>query len=98
MLNIIKSDLALEDAQNIWIYSYENWGEAQATGYIHGIQQAFIKLAENPKRGLLLPVLNGQYYRYHFQSHVIVYRFNEIELQIVRILHKRMDVKRHIIQ
>ena len=28
MLNIIKSDLALEDAQNIWIYSYENWGEA----------------------------------------------------------------------
>ena len=98
MLNIVKSKPALSDAEDIWVYTYENWGETQANRYLNDLQQTIIKLAQNPEQGRLLPVLQGQHYRYFFQSHMIIYRFNTKELQIVRILHKRMDIARHKLQ
>lgn len=98
MLDIVRRPLALKDTKDIWLYTRKNWGESQANRYLDGLQQTLVKLAQAPKKGRVLPVLQRQYYRYFFQSHMIIYCFDQTQLQIVRILHKRVDIKRHKLQ
>lgn len=98
MLDILRSPLALKDAQNIWLYSYEQWGEEQANRYLHGLNAAIMSLAENPRLGRDIGEARAGYYRYQYQRHLVVYRFSQTSLEIMRILHQRMDISRHTVQ
>ena len=51
MLKIHKQVLAEQDLVDIWLYSFNNWGEHQADKYIDELEKAFLLLAENPGTG-----------------------------------------------
>jgi toxin ParE1/3/4 len=98
MLRIAHSPLALTDAQKIWLYSFERWGEKQANTYLAGLDKTYRRLALDPAKGADISSLRPGYRRYRYKGHVIVYRYTPTTLEIFRILHERMDIARHTLQ
>ena len=90
------SPAAQADLSEIWDYTAEHWGEAQAERYTRDIQAACEGLSGGNLVGLSAEAIRAGYWKVAVGSHVIYYREREDTLEIVRILHRRMDVSRHL--
>lgn len=92
MLEIQIYPKAESDLEEIWTYTYNTWGSAQAEHYIDEFALSFAFLAENPlicyERNEYVPAVRI----YHHAHHLILYTTTDSTLQIIRILHKNMDV------
>lgn len=84
------------DIQEIASYSVRNWSLARAEAYILRLHEAFQRLAESPHLGRNIDELRKGYFRYEHESHVVFYKHSGRGILIVRVLHKSMDVKRHL--
>jgi len=84
---------AAVDLDGIWEYSVENWGVERARRYANDIRAAIERLAADPRRGR--PCGEG-YFRMATGSHFIIYSVRDEGVDVVRVLHQRMDLKRHL--
>jgi toxin ParE1/3/4 len=91
----IVSPKAQSDLGDVWDYSRKTWGADQAERYIDMLRKAVETVAENPLRGRQSDEVREGYRKIAAGSHVIFYRFLESDIDIVRILHQRMDFSRH---
>jgi len=57
-----------------------------------------LSIARNPQIGRRDEALPETYRLYFVGSHVIVYRIQNETLEVIRILHQRMRIPRHIDQ
>ncbi len=89
------SQEANRDIENIWLYTYENWSLEQADRYFDLIMDEVEYLAENPESGKDYGHIRKGYFRSRIKSHFIFYKINDNkqEIQIIRILHQRMDIE-----
>jgi len=87
--------LAEADLEEIWLYSLHKWSLEQAHRYIHDVIDTFEGLKEGSKRGRKTDIRAG-YFKYAVGAHVIYFREQGRGLLIVRILHGRRDVRRHL--
>ena len=88
---------ARQDLENIWTYSANEWGERPADAYIRQINEGFKLLAEAPEMGRDCSDIRPGYRKHPVGRHMIYYRIgSDGEIDIVRILHQRMDVERHL--
>ena len=87
---------AQADLSEIWDYTAERWGEAQAERYTRDIQVTCEGLSSGALMGLPVEHIRAGYRKVGVGSHVIYFREREGILEIVRILHRRMDVARHL--
>jgi toxin ParE1/3/4 len=92
----IISPRAAADIDDIWEYTNERWGERQAVIYIRLIQSAIDAVAANPKAGRTCDEVRAGYRKYPVGSHVVFYLVTTATITVVRILHQRMDVERHL--
>lgn len=85
---------ALNDLENIWLYTYKTWFIEQADRYFNLIMNEIEYLAENPQSGKGYSHVREGYFRSKVKSHFIFYKINteENELEIIRILHQQMDI------
>ena len=87
---------AIADLQSIRSYTLQVWGAEQEQVYLDSVWKKFGDLLANPerwrKRDDLFP---GCQIAAHAQ-HVILFRINGSDLQVVRILHAAMDSPRHL--
>jgi len=88
---------AVQDITTIWNYTYDKWSENQANNYYKEIIQHCNTIAKNPTLGRnyfgVLETLKGS----KVNRHIIFYRILETkEIEIERILHERMDLKKHL--
>lgn len=85
---------AQADISEIWDYSADKWGAAQADSYIDAIRDACYALAQGQRQGRpsVLPGLQ----KCLCGSHVIYFLDDAQRLDIVRILHQRQDAERHL--
>ena len=83
---------AREDLEAIWRYSCETWSVDQADAYYERLVAAFEALASGDLIGQSVDELRRGYFRYAVGAHLVFYRYRASELEIVRILHQRMDV------
>ena len=91
------SPLAAIDLSRIWDYSAEHWGVDQADRYVRQIGRACADLASGRKQGRSIDLVRAGYFRYPAGSHVLFYRWSTGgRMEVVRILHQRMDVGRHL--
>ena len=90
------SPAAQTDLEEIWDYTVSRWGEAQAARYTRDIQATCEALSGGSLVGLSAEDIRAGYRKIAVGSHVLYYREREGTLEIVRILHRRMDVTRHI--
>ena len=95
-MRFIVSPRAEADIDDIWNYTIEHWGEQQAEIYLRLIKAAVEAVATDPKVGRTCDDVRPGYRRYPVGSHVLFYRVTATAVVVVRILHRRMDVERHL--
>jgi len=86
---------ARKDLEGIWVYTYETWGEDQANSYIYDLDNGFQALAAKPEKGLPCDDIREGYCRYLVGKHIIYYKVIKKGIEVVRILHQRMDPDYH---
>ena len=96
MKRIRISAAAAADLQSVSNYTKKTWGKVRRNLYIGQLKQCITLLSSNPQVGTVLPAPLSRYRKFRHASHLIIYRSEEDALYIVRILHKSMDVPRHI--
>jgi toxin ParE1/3/4 len=89
------TELAKQDLRSIGRYSQETWGREQRNIYLSKLDAAFHLLAREPQRGLACDDIRDGYRKYHIGRHLIFYRESSEGIEIIRILHDRMDVEAH---
>jgi toxin ParE1/3/4 len=90
------SPRAPRDLDEIWTYTGGRWGIDQAELYTRRIAHDIRTVAETPTIGRGCPDIRAGYYKYPTGSHVLFYHRTAEGIDVVRILHKRMDVRRHV--
>lgn len=74
-------------------FTQDRWGLVQRNIYIKQFDEAFHLLAESPTIGKNCDYIKDGYHKFPQGSHIIFYKFSPARpLQIIRILHKQMDV------
>ena len=85
---------AVKDMEDIWAYSYKKWSVEQADRYYNLIIDEIEYIASNPRTGRSVEHIKEGYRVSKVKSHLVFYKFNiDKTIEIVRILHQRMDVK-----
>ena len=84
------------DVVDIYRYTFEHFGEAQANTYHDGLNDCFELLADTPLIGRDYSFLRPGLRRYGHASHSVYYRLTDTGIVILRVLHQRMDPARHL--
>lgn len=95
-MKFVVTPRARTDIEDIWDYTVKNWGERQAEIYIQLVKTAVDAVAADPGVGRRCDDVRPGYRRYPVGSHVLFYRVTASAVVVVRILHQRMDVERHL--
>lgn len=97
MAEYIISEKALEDLNNIWIYTAKNWSVKQANRYYNLIVDEIEYVSENFETTKDFGNVRKNYRYSKVKSHLVFYKKTEnTEMEIVRILHEKMDIKNRI--
>lgn len=88
---------AVEDLSKIWNYTFELWSENQADKYYEILISSCQEIADNPLLGKNYNGITQNLFGMKTNRHIIFYRtLNENYVEITRILHERMDLKKRI--
>ena len=89
---ILLTDAAENDFRDILSCTMQTWGAAQRIEYKRKLDEALQAIATDPRRGKKRHGL----FVYQAGRHRILYRVNDKETSVLRILHDRMDAGRHL--
>jgi toxin ParE1/3/4 len=94
MSEYIISEKALDDINNIWIYTAENWSVEQADRYYNAIIDEIEFIVQKFELAHDFEKIR-KYYKYSkIKSHLIFFKKNKSnEIEVVRVLHERMDIE-----
>jgi toxin ParE1/3/4 len=96
MAGYVVSPRAQADLESIWDYTVERWNSAQAERYLRILQDGIETIAADPSRARLCDHIRAGYRKYSVGSHVIFFRTSANGIDVVRILHQRMDFEQHL--
>lgn len=96
MTRYVLSPRARADIEEIWKYTVKRWNLEQAERYIRMIQAEIERVASDPSRGRPCHEIREGYRKSPAGSHTLFYRVTDRGVDIVRILHQRMDFERHL--
>lgn len=85
---------ARRDLSSIWDDTREQWDAQQAETYLVEIGSAFERIAAQPDRGRAVPEIRTGYRRYAIGSHLIFFVEHDDSVDVIRVLHQRMDPTR----
>ena len=84
---------AKADLDDIWNYTAKQWNTEQAEAYMRALDSTFHLLVLNPRLGRNIDDIRKGYFKFPTASHILIYRVNKGQVEIVRILHKSSDVE-----
>jgi toxin ParE1/3/4 len=84
---------AKADLKEIGRYTQRTWGREQRNRYLATLDASFHDLAQTPQKGRRCDDIRQGYRKYQVGRHVIFYRQEKTDIEIIRILHDRMDVE-----
>ncbi len=91
------SNQAIEDINNIWIYTFNKWSKEQADRYYDLIIKEIEFISDNFMTGKSVEETRKNYRVTKIKSHLIFFKKLENEIvEIIRILHQRMDIKKYL--
>jgi toxin ParE1/3/4 len=89
------SPKALADLEDIWLYTSRTWSIDQADTYVSDMFAVMSALASGDRRGRPVEARPG-YLKYPAGSHLLFFRLSERRIDVIRILHSRMDAPSHL--
>lgn len=96
MADYVLSRAADGDLAEIFTYSFQTFGEAQAETYFLDLSACLRMLADNPRLGRGAGLSHRDMLKHAHGSHVIYYLIEEPGIFVVRVLHRSMDGERHL--
>jgi len=87
---------AQQDLDDIFDYTAREWGLAQAIRYVDLIEAALGDLAARPRSAPPCDDVRPGYRRRQVQRHVLYVREEPYGVSVVRIMHDRMEPRRHL--
>lgn len=93
---VVISPEAQADYDDILLYGATTWGDAQATRYQTTLDLAMEEVGNFPEIGQQCHDLYAGCRRLPVERHVVFYRIETDAVEIVRILHERIDATRHL--
>ena len=88
---------ATKDLGKIWNYTVDTWSENQADKYYHMLLDSCQKIADGKVKGKQYEGIYPGLLGIKTGKHIIFYRqMAKDHVEIARILHERMDLKRRI--
>ena len=91
-----RSGKARTDLLGILRYTGETWGRGQLLVYRDLIENTLTAIRQNPEIGHPDTDLPPTHRTYGAGSHVVIYRIEGGSIWVVRILHRRMNLKGHL--
>ncbi len=93
MIHFSLTAKAKHDLKQIAKFTQEKWGKEQRNIYLKQFDNTFHRLAKKPELGTSCDFIKSGYRKFPQASHIIFYKLeSNSEIEIIRILHKRMDV------
>lgn len=97
MSEYIISEKAIEDINNIWIYTAENWSVEQADRYYNLIIDEIEYIVINLDMASDFGKIRKSYRYSKVKSHLIFFKKNKTdEIEVVRVLHERMNIENRL--
>ncbi|WP_075344602.1 type II toxin-antitoxin system RelE/ParE family toxin [Tenacibaculum agarivorans] len=97
MAKVILRQKAIDDLNDIWDYTFEKWSEEQADKYYITLKIACNGIGENPNIGKEYDGISKNLLGFKSGKHIIFYQIISTKrIQVIRILHERMDLKNRI--
>lgn len=82
--------------EDIWLYTYQEWSFEQANIYHEKITDAFDMLVSKRKQGRNINSVRSGYLKIAVGEHFIFYKKVSFEIEIIRVLHQRMDIDKYL--
>lgn len=99
MASYYLTNKAVDDLTNIWKYTLFKWSEKQADKYYGLLLDCFQEIAENPDLGKKYEGIISSLYGIHTNRHIVFYRIISSEnIEITRIIHDSMDLKKRVLE
>jgi len=90
---------AVEDLNGIWDYTFDNWSEYQADHYYEMLLNSCQDIANNPDMGKNYDGITSDLFGLKANRHIFFHRKScDKPIEITRILHEQMDLKKRIIE
>lgn len=87
----------VEDLSEIWDYTHEVWSESQADKYYELLIGSFQEIAQNLGHGKAYEKIDSAILGLRVGKHIVFYRVVPSgDIEILRILHQRMDLQTRI--
>jgi toxin ParE1/3/4 len=97
MSGIVLSPKAKTDLSEIWDYTYSEWGVEQAEKYVRDLWSVMQELTRELTKSVDIGDVRKGYRKVRSGSHVIFFKVTrEGVVDVVRILHQKMDFDRHL--
>ena len=90
------SKKAVSDLEQIWLYTVERWSIKQADRYYNLIFDEINYICKNSDSGKSMEHVRKGYRASKVKSHLIFYKISNDIIEIVRILHERMDIENRL--
>jgi len=90
------SEKAIEDLDEIWEFTFINWSKDQADRYHKLIMNEIDFIAENKTSGKSMDHIKEGYRVTFVKSHMVYFKRNEGIVEVIRILHQKMDVESNL--
>jgi toxin ParE1/3/4 len=96
MLDIRLRSEARRDLKDVWRYTKQRWSVDQADTYLAKLNADIERLRKKPALGRPVKDAQAPFFKRASGSHVIFFLVHANTLDIVRILHERMDFTAHL--
>jgi len=90
------SNKAAEYFEQIYEYTYLNFGENKADIYTDDMDKCLLLLSDSPQIGRSLDKIKKGIYRHDHEYHAIFYLIESNDIFILRILHQQMNPMLHL--
>lgn len=96
MREIVLTPAAKRDLGDIWDYSAQQWGVDRAETYVRDLWAAILPVAAEPGMAQFAGEVRPDYRRWKCGAHVIFFKSNDTEIDVIRILHQARDFDCHL--
>lgn len=97
MAKVILRQEAIDDLNDIWIYTIDEWSEKQADKYYEALEFACTQIGKNPELGKEYDGISKNLLGLRTGKHIIFYQvISKERIEVIRILHERMDLKNRL--
>ena len=91
------SEKAIEDLDDIWIYTFKNWSVEQGNRYYNLIINEIEFIADNFMSGKSMDHIKTGYRASRVKSQMIFFRRAEDDkVEVIRVLHQMMDLENRL--